>query len=213
MSRGEYFLEIPTPFLRRTFGLAMSRQGEAQQDTTFFRILNGHLSFREAGRWLFGDYAHNRLSELEREPLKAYSPDGTVYHIPVPAKMIVGFTALKNIQPPHNFYWRPVKPNFKGINALIRSGNNVWALQYMINKFATDGLIEIRDRMNHKEIVKWHLVVVGPNLSNAKAARNEQRLGSGWKWPTVVCVSELPMGQFNEEHAQYLKTILNDVST
>jgi hypothetical protein len=32
-SRGVYFLEIPTPFLRRTFGLAMSRQGAAQQDT------------------------------------------------------------------------------------------------------------------------------------------------------------------------------------
>jgi len=93
------------------FGLAMSRQEAAQQLALLVRMLKHHPSFRDAGRWLFEDYAHNRLSDSERKPLEAYSLDGTVRHIPVPDKMIAGSTALKDIQPPHNFYWQPIKPN------------------------------------------------------------------------------------------------------
>ncbi|KAF8330657.1 hypothetical protein F5887DRAFT_1178530 [Amanita rubescens] len=52
MSRGVHALEIPTQFLCRTFGLAMSRQTAAQQHT-FFRMLNGHPTF-EDNRFLFG---------------------------------------------------------------------------------------------------------------------------------------------------------------
>ena len=111
-------------------------------------MLSGHPSFRDAGRWLFEDYAHNRLSESERKPLEAYSLDGTVHHIPVPAKIIAGSTALKRIKSPHNFYWRPVKPtDFKGVDAIIRVGNDVWTLQYTIrgeHKAATQCLIKIR---------------------------------------------------------------------
>ena len=116
-SRGEHTLEIPTSFLCRTFGLAMSRRAVAQQHN-FFRMLSSRPSFCDAGGWLFEDYAHNRLSEPNREPLEAYSLDGTVHHSPVPAKMIAGSTALKCIQPPFNFCWRPVKSNFKGVNAI-----------------------------------------------------------------------------------------------
>ena len=76
MSRGVYALEIPTQYLCRTFGLAMSRQTAAQQHT-FFRILNGHPTFHIAGGWLFEDYAHNRLSESKHDPSKAYCLDGT----------------------------------------------------------------------------------------------------------------------------------------
>ncbi|KAF8351822.1 hypothetical protein F5887DRAFT_932526 [Amanita rubescens] len=213
MSRWDRYLEIPTSFLCHIFGLAMSRQ-EAAQQLAFFRIFNGHPSFRDAGRWLFEDYAHNRLSDSERKPLEAYSLDGTVRHIPVPDKMIVGSTALKHIQPPHNFYWRPVKPNFKGVNAIIRSGDDVWVLQYTMigeHKALTDGLVEIRDGMNHKRNVKWHLVIIGSYLMNALDARDEQKLGDDWKWTTVqVYASELSLGQFNELHARRLETVLND---
>jgi hypothetical protein len=214
-SQESYILEIPTSFLSRTFGLAMSRQAVTQQHT-FFRILSGHPSFCDAAGWLFEDYAHNRLSEPKQNPLEAYSLDGTVHHIPVSDKMIVGSTALKRIQPPHNFYWRPVKPNFKGVDAIIRVDDDVWALQYTLSKEhkpATDGLLEIRDGMNHKRDVKWHLVMVGSELMNATEARDNQKLGEEWKWKTNIYASELPLGQFDEQHAKVFDTILNEVST
>ncbi len=48
MSRGQHTLLIPTTFLCRTFGLAMSHQVAAQQHT-FFRMLSSHPSFCDAG--------------------------------------------------------------------------------------------------------------------------------------------------------------------
>ena len=127
--------------------------------------------------------------------------------------MISGITRLKNIQPPHDFYWRPVSPNFEGVDAIIRFGDDVWALQYTIgrkHKAATKGLVKIREDMDHKTDVTWHLVMVGSNLMDAKAVRDDQKLGDEWKWPTVVYASQLPMGQYNEYHPQ---SLLNEVST
>ncbi|KAF8344470.1 hypothetical protein F5887DRAFT_971403 [Amanita rubescens] len=211
-SRGKHALSIQTPFLCRIFGLAMAHQAAAQQHT-FFRMLSSHPTFRDAAGWLFEHYAHNRLSEPTRESLKAHSRDGKAHDIPVPAKIIAGSTALARIQPPCDFYWRPVKPNFKGVDAIIRDGNDVWALQYSISAkhiAATDGLIEIREGMNHKRNVKWHLVMIGSDLTNAMELRDHQELGDDWKWSTQVYASELPLGQFNELHAQRLETILEN---
>ncbi|KIL65156.1 hypothetical protein M378DRAFT_178504 [Amanita muscaria Koide BX008] len=52
------------------------------------------------------------------------------------------------------------------------------------------------------------------NLTDARAARDDQKLGDTWKlqWPTVVYASKVPMGQFNEDHEQLLKGMLNDVN-
>jgi len=160
----------------------MSRQVAAQQHT-FFRILSSYPSFRDAGGWLFEHYAHNRLSGPYRQPLKAHSLDGTVHDIPVPAKMIAGSTALKHIQPPFNFYWRPTS-NFEGVDAIIRLDDDVWALQYSIgleHRAATGGLIVIRQGMNHKRNVKWHLVMIGSDMTDAMGLRDHQKLGGGWK--------------------------------
>jgi hypothetical protein len=63
--------------------------------------------------------------------------------------------------------------------------------------------------MNHKRDVKWHLVLVGSELTNAKEARDNQQLGEEWKWTTVVYASELPLGQFDAQHANVLATILS----
>ena len=100
-SRSLHTLTIPTSFLAQTFGLAVSRQA-ADQQNTLFRMLSSHPSFCDAGGTLFEHYAHNQLSEPEREPLLAYSPDDEVCCIPVPAKLIAGTTALGHIQPPHD---------------------------------------------------------------------------------------------------------------
>ena len=63
--------------------------------------------------------------------------------IPPPQRFISGPHALKTIEEPFNFYWRPQEPNFPGLDALIRVDNTVWGLQYTMGKTrreATDGL-------------------------------------------------------------------------
>ena len=74
MSRGEHVLDISTPFLCCTFALALSRQASDQQHT-LVGMLNNHPSFCEAGGKLFEHYAHNRLSQPDRDPVLAYSCD------------------------------------------------------------------------------------------------------------------------------------------
>ena len=70
----------------------------------------------------------------------------------------------------------------------------------------------IRALMNWKKNVTWRLVMIGPNLMDARAAREEQKLGDTWE-STAVYASRLPMGQFNERHEALLRGMLNDVST
>lgn len=127
--------------------------------------------------------------------------------------MISDSTKLKNIQEPFDFYWRPgEQQNFPGVNAIIRSGNIVWALQFTIStshKPATEGLDRLYKDMNHKTDVDWRLVIVGPDLDAAKSVRDHQNLAGRWK-ETSVYACELPFGNFDEEK---LRVNLEEVST
>lgn len=179
-------------------------------------MLSSHPSLRAAAGWMFEHYAHVYLSNPTRIPLKAYLPNElNPHHIPVPAKMIAGSTKLKTIQPPHKFYWRPAEPNFKGIDALIRIDDIVWALQYTISGShgsATNGLTKVYDAMNHKTGVQWRLVIAGPELRAAESVRDSQGLENPWTG-TPVYACELPLGIFTEDDEQRLRDILNEVST
>jgi len=99
--------------------------------------------------------------------------------IPTPATMMSGNTALKHYQAPFNFYWRPREVNFEGIDAVIRCGNEVWALQFTIGPTqhsAMEGLTQIYDLINHKRGVTWLLVMVSSTRSEAECARDSQKL-------------------------------------
>ncbi|KAF8509069.1 hypothetical protein BU17DRAFT_99245 [Hysterangium stoloniferum] len=215
-SRRQHSLYIPTPFLARTLGEAVSGQAVAQQHE-FFVILSGHPSLRSAAGWLFESYAHTLLSNPMRAPLKGYlRNDSKPYFIPAPGKIISGATPLKTIQPPFDFYWRPRESNFKGIDALICSGDVVWALQFTISashSFGTIGFDEVYKIMNYKKIVKWCLVIVGPERCEAEYARDRQVLKGRWKDKDVqVYACELPLGKFVENEKQLLQANLNEAS-
>ncbi|KAF8959419.1 hypothetical protein BDZ97DRAFT_1667164 [Flammula alnicola] len=207
-------LYIPTPFLASLLGVAMSRQA-ADQQCTFFDMLSRHPSLHGTAGWLFASYAHAYFSNPNHDPIQAYlHNDPNPYPIPTPANMITG-SKLKTIQPPHNFYWRPREPNkFEGVDAVIRAGNIVWALQFTIRgsrRSATAGLTKVFDNMNHKRGVEWRLVMVGPERGDAESARNRQKLGGRWG-ATPIYVCELPLGKFAEDDRERLKDILNKVS-
>ncbi|KAF8959416.1 hypothetical protein BDZ97DRAFT_1761441 [Flammula alnicola] len=209
ISNGLPTLYIPTPFLSSSLGIAMSRQAAALQHT-FFNMLRGHPSLCSAAGWLFESYAHVYFSNPNHVPIQAYlRNDPNPYPIPTPAKMITG-SKLKTIQPPHNFYWRPREPNFEGVDAVIRVGNIVWALQFTISalhRSAAAGLAQVLADMNHKRGVEWRLVMVGSERCNAESARDRQKLEGNWK-KTPIYVCELPLGKFTDDEEERLQDIL-----
>jgi hypothetical protein len=66
-----------------------------------------------------------------------------------------------------------VNPNFKGVDAIICSSNDIWALQHIISrkhKAATKGFMFFHALINWKENVTWHLVMAGLDLTDVRAA-------------------------------------------
>jgi hypothetical protein len=207
----EPVLRIPTPFLATMLGLALAGLAVARQHAAF-TMLSKHPSLRTAAGWLFENYAHAVLSDPNRAPLVTYIRNEIeAPYIPPPNNVISGSTALKNIRPPFSFYWRPRETNFEGLDAIIRDNNTVWGLQYTIRAkhgSALEGLIQIHKEMNHKRGVKYRLVMLGSEKTDAESARDNQKLTSAWaKTPISACV--LPLGTVNEA---LLRRVLDEVS-
>ena len=207
----EPVLKIPTPFLAMMLGLALARVAVARQQAAFM-MLSKHPSLRTAAGWLFENYAHAVLSDPNRAPLATYIRNevGTP-SIPPPKNVISGSTALKNIQPPFSFYWRPRESSFEGLDAIIRDNNTVWGLQYTISAkhgSVSEGLIQVRKEMNHKRGVKYHVAMLGSEQANAESARDNQTLTGEWATTSIsACV--LPLGTVNEA---LLQNVLAEVS-
>ena len=215
VSRQSPILTIPTAFLFITLGIAVSRQTMALKQC-FFTTLRDHPHLGSPAGWLFKNYAHICFSAPNYTPFVGYLPnDPNPHTISTARQIITGSTKLKNIQGPFNFYWQPREPHFPGVDAIIRSGDIVWALQFTISsshKPATEGLNWLYKVMNHKTDVDWRLVIVGPDLDVAKSARDQQNLTVRWgKINIYAC--ELPLGCFDEDKLQQLQVNLNKVST
>jgi len=116
-----------------------------------------------------------------------------------------GSTALKDIQPPFNFYWRSREPNFG------RDGDTARGLQYTIRAkhgSVTEGLTQVRKNINHKWRLKFRVAMLGPEQADAESARDNQKLTGEWAdTPISACV--LPMGNVNELS---LQNALDEVS-
>ncbi|CAA7264987.1 unnamed protein product [Cyclocybe aegerita] len=210
-------LRIPTPFLASTIALALSRQTAAQQ-ANFFATLGHHPSVCSAAAWIFENYAHVYFSDPNRNPLQArLRDDSNPYSIPTPGRIIAGLTALKAIQPPFNFYWRPLDPIFNGVNGVVRAGNSIWALQFTTSdslSSITNGLDAVFEIMHDKGDVRWHLVIVDPDLGEAEFARDHQTVqnltGRWGKTPVYAC--GLPLDAFTEKDQRRLQDISDEFS-
>ncbi len=158
---------------------------------------------------MFENMAHVFAADPERSQLHitTRTKKGT---IPDPEVMISGNDSLRHVHPPFRFYWQPREPNFKGVDAVIRHGSHVWALQYTVSRAhrdATDGLTEVRKIMNHK----WHLVMVGSTPLEAESARNAQKPTGDWaNVPVYACIMEF--GIFDEQKLQQLGELFENVS-
>ena len=196
--------------------MAVARHATAQKHL-FFTILNSHPTLRSPAGWLFENYGHFFFSLANRrESTHGYLEDDPNPHpIPTAGRIISGSTALKEVQSPFNFYWRPREPTFEGVDALLRSGNIAWALQYAVGMShcsATKGLDELRKLMNHKRYVLWRLIIVGPDLKAAEYLRDGQNLTGRWT-DTPVYACELPFGTFSDVEMQQLQANWDEVST
>jgi len=198
-------LTIPTPFLAGTLGIALSRKFAADR-LSIFRMLDGYSTLRSAAGWIFEMHAHAVVSDPTRRGLPISTRYGIVsYHLPPPQRFISGPTALRTVQKPFNFYWRPQEPNFPGLDALIRVGDMVWGLQYTIgqtHREATSGLTKAHEIMNHKTGVRWCLVILGATQSDAERVRNHGTMVTG-DWATVpVYAGAVVIGSVTEPQLQ-----------
>ena len=192
-------LYISSSFLASTLGMAVARHATAQKHL-FFVILNSHPTLRAPAGWLFENYSHFYFSiENRRESIHGYlKDDPNRYLIPIAKKMLSGTTALKRIQQPFNFYWRPTEPTFKGINSVLRLDNTAWVFQFTISNEhhpATEGLDELYKIMNHKRNLSWKLIIVGPEQEAADQVRDAQNLSGRWA-NTPVYACKLAFGAF-----------------
>ena len=180
--------------------MAVSRQALVQH--AIFTTLSAHPSLGSAAGWWFENCAHVRFSDPTRSRIPTHirgvsDPPST----PAPKTVLSGADALRNIKKPFNFYWRPRDPNFEGIDALIRVKNEIQVLQYTRSSShgsTTNGLEEIRKRMNYKRNVNWHLVLVDPDLSLAESARDSHKLTGGWE-NTPIYSCQLDLGNMNRK--------------
>ena len=172
-------LTIMTAYLFKTLAMAVVRHAIAQQHY-IFTTLTAHPSLGATAGWWFENYAHVRLSDPTRQPIPTRTRGASNSSpIPVPKVMLSGSTALRNIQRPFNFYWRPREPNFEGLDSLICVGNTVRVQQFTTSsshRSATKGLDEVYKIMNHIR-GHWDLDIVGPELSVAEFSQADWAMG------------------------------------
>ena len=211
------FIEFFSPYNHQRHHSTRTSKHATAQKHLFFTILNSHLTLRSPAGWLFENHGHFFFSVANRrESTHGYLEDDPNPHpIPTTGRIISGSTALKQVQPPFNFYWWSWEPTFEGVDGLLRSGNIPWGLQYAVGNnqcSATKGLDELRKLMNHKRNVLWRLVIVSPDRKAAEYLRDGQNLTGEWA-DTPVYAWELPFGTFSEDEMQQLQANWDEVST
>ena len=211
----EPVLTIPTTFLLKTFALALSRSADAQQHAVF-AMFNSHPTLRSPAGWIFENMAHVVVASPKRPQLKMYNGANREFSLPAPEEMISGNSALRGVKEQfRSFYWRPRESNYEGVDAVLRRGNDVWALQYTVSRShraATNGLTEVCKAMNQVRRVRWHLVMIGATLSEAESARDSQKLTDPWdKTPVYACA--VKFGVFDDRELQQLQDVFDNVST
>jgi len=197
-----------------TLALALCRNAEAQQHAVF-AMLNSHPTLRAPAGWMFENMAHVVVANSQRPRLEIYYKDNKEYNMPAPEVMISGNSALRGIKRAFRpFYWQPRETNYEGVDAVLRLGSDVWALQYTVSRShraATEGLNEIRKNMNLIHNVRGHLVMIGATRSEAESARDSQKLTYPWnETPGYACAVRLCV--FDNQMLQQLQDVFDDVS-
>jgi hypothetical protein len=103
------YLTIPTTFLVTTLGVALSRKAAAERHKALV-LLDSNPSLYSAAGWIFEHSAHATLSDPNRSRLRTYIDGKLSTNIPPVKRMISGSDALREIQQPFDFYWRPRGP-------------------------------------------------------------------------------------------------------
>jgi len=99
-------------------------------------MLNSHPSLRSPAGWIFENMAHVVVPTRIGLDLK-YITRLKKYFMPAPdhEEMISGNSALRGIKRGFRpFYWRPRDSDYESVDSVLRSGDDVWALQYTVSR-------------------------------------------------------------------------------
>jgi hypothetical protein len=87
------------------------------------------------------------------------------------SKFVPGLVSILKVTLPP-LYWRPAQSNFPGIDAVLRTVTETWAVRVAIgNRHGTakQGLEKILDTLGHKVKHKMRLLVVGPDTQRVQS--------------------------------------------
>jgi hypothetical protein len=158
---------IPTAFLA---GQLASRVLVDSELHKLFSRLTIHPDNWTASRWLYENFVHAQLTTPRELEVLDNEENKVIIHkkwkfIPRPVAL------LGETVPP--LYWRPAQGDFPGIDAVLRTGTETWAIQVTVgNRYGTaeEGLAEILDALGDKAKHEMRLLIVGPDTQMVRSA-------------------------------------------
>jgi hypothetical protein len=209
-NRSQTKLFIPTLFLEKKLALAIAEVDNAQLQTVF-SWMSGHSLTRTAAGWMFENFVHAWLTSKGNK-IAVFNEDDHSTFIQTTTHSIPGtLDALRAhfANPP--LYWRPSQNNFPGIDAVLCTGSEIWAIQATIaykHSSAEQGLQKLLQTLGNSVIGQLRLLVVGNNTGNAQVVLKNMK---PWKQiPIYYC--NLDVGLFSKDTTKaHLQQTINQV--
>jgi hypothetical protein len=169
---------IPTAFLigELTFVATYLNHLELHK---LFSQLTMHPNTRTAAGWLYENFVHARLTTPGE--VQAIDNMGKESVIQTTNKFVLGLISiLRKASPP--LYWRPSQSHFPGIDAVLHTDTETWAIQTTIgNRHGTaeKGLEQILGVLGDKVKRKIRLLIVGPDARRVQSVVRRMKPWNG----------------------------------
>ncbi|KAH7886431.1 hypothetical protein F5I97DRAFT_1928284 [Phlebopus sp. FC_14] len=157
---------VPTPRIADELAVALRNKDKAIK-IAFFRSMESHPTTRQSGGFIYENWFHSLFASGEVVECQWYITAGSV-SLPDTLQTPTGMApltldGLKFTMPP--FYWVPPTSNFPGINSVLVTENEIFAIQITLSYDHTSpqvGLDHLRNLvLMDKKSLPWRVLVVG----------------------------------------------------
>lgn len=165
---------IPTEHLRTIFEKQRAELTSADA-LSLFETLSTRSLTRGAAGWHYEMIVHRRLCSSVTNVLNIFGGDDQRSSTMATCNVLLHSTlnALANITVSQKFYWLPDAANFEGIDALLATGEHLYAIQATISNThgsPQKGLTKVWKKMTveAREKYEWRVVFVSPDHATAQ---------------------------------------------